>query len=195
MPQGICIDGLGGRPRTSSLLGLTRLHGRGLPGQPNFDPDVYDESYRIYYNSDMTHLQVIHEAPTVEEYNNFRVAVGWKALDPSAVRAALDRSLYLSCVRDGPALLACGRAVGDGLYVYLQDIMVLPSSQRGGLGTLIVEDLLRQTLEHMAVGGYCGLMALKGTEDFYSRFGFKSQAATDTAMGFYVQSKEGKGQE
>jgi len=142
----------------------------------------------------MLNLLPAHSAPTVEAYNGLRVAVGWAAFPVSALEAAYKQTLFFSCIYEGSELTACGRAVGDGYcYVYLQDIMVLPRVQRKGLGTIVVKDLLAQAMDLLGTAGYCGLLAVNGTENFYQKFGFESQAHTNTAMGFYVKAVENEG--
>ena len=136
-----------------------------------------------------------HTIPGLDAYNGLRVAVGWPAFDLSALAAAFDRTLYFSCIHDGQQLIACGRAVGDGYcFAYLQDIMVQPRVQRQGFGTLVVQDLLNQVRKTLRTEGYCGLLAVKGTEEFYRRLGFGCQSETNSAMGFYVSASQKDGQ-
>lgn len=72
-------------------------------------------------------------------------AVDWLAYtkDPDALVAALSGSSTLVAARDGEALVGLARVVSDGASIcYLQDILVLPSHQRRGLGRSLVERAL-----------------------------------------------------
>lgn len=47
--------------------------------------------------------------------------------------------------------------------------------QRQGIGSAIVKMLMDYLEEHAPYNSYVGLMASKGLEDFYSRYGFISK--------------------
>jgi GNAT superfamily N-acetyltransferase len=141
--------------------------------------------------TDMTHPSVSRAIPSGNEFNRLRESVGWHTFHDDQAAEALRRGLYYAAIRHERELVAFGWAVGDGLaYVYFQDIMVAPAKQRMGLGTAVVNDLIAQASATLIHGGYCGLLAVGGMERFYHKFGFKPQTLTNTAMGYYVESKE-----
>jgi predicted N-acetyltransferase YhbS len=67
-----------------------------------------------------------------------------------------------------------GRVVGDGgVYLYLQDVIVLERWRNNGIGTRITEALLDHVRELGGPGTFVGLMAAVGAGPFYERFGFQ----------------------
>lgn len=64
-------------------------------------------------------------------------AVDWSAYteDPARLQATVAASLRVVTAWDGERLVGLARDVGDGLsIVYLQDVLVAPDHQRGGVG-------------------------------------------------------------
>jgi|SRR5690606_28329447 len=71
---------------------------------------------------------------------------GWAAYTscPDVLKEAINQSLYLLTAWHGEQLVGLLRAVGDGLtIVYIQDIIVLDSFRRQGIG----KNLISQTLD------------------------------------------------
>nr|WP_269779269.1 GNAT family N-acetyltransferase [Propioniciclava soli] len=86
-----------------------------------------------------------HEIPGRDELVKLYRSVGWEAYtrDPDRLHAAVGRSLRVVCARVGDDLVGLARVVGDGVtIVYLQDILVAPDHQRGGVGTALLAAVL-----------------------------------------------------
>lgn len=86
-----------------------------------------------------------HDIPTSDELVELYASVGWTAYtnDPVLLFDGVSRSLRVVCARDGGRLVGLARVVGDGLtIVYLQDILVAPTHQRGGVGRELFERVL-----------------------------------------------------
>lgn len=62
--------------------------------------------------------------------------------------------------------------IGDGIYFYIQDIMVLPGFQGKGIGKHIMDALMDFLNSHVCNSAFIGLMAAKGVSKFYERYGF-----------------------
>jgi len=78
-----------------------------------------------------------------------------------------------------------GRIVGDGgVYLYLQDVIVLERWRNNGIGTRITEALLDRVRELGGPGTFVGLMAATGAAPFYERFGF--QPRRDDRPGMWL---------
>jgi GNAT superfamily N-acetyltransferase len=72
-------------------------------------------------------------------------AVGWSAYPkaPEVLRAAVAGSSFVVAARRGGRLIGLARAVSDGATVcYLQDVLVRPEEQRGGVGRALVQAVL-----------------------------------------------------
>lgn len=86
-----------------------------------------------------------HELPTMDELVDLYRSVGWTAYtrDPALLYSAVARSLRVVCAREDDRLVGLARLVGDGLtIVYLQDILVMPSHHRKGIGRQLLHRVL-----------------------------------------------------
>ena len=122
----------------------------------------------------MTAYLVEDRAPTLEEYRRLRASVGWDQRPDDAMRRGLDGARYSCVVSTDAETVGCGRIVGDGgLYLYLQDVIVLPEHQGHGAGTAVMDALLGYLDREAPPGAFVGLMAATGVEAFYERYGFE----------------------
>ena len=74
-------------------------------------------------------------------------AVGWSMYtrDPKKLERAIAQSLSVLGAYDGDRLVGLIRAVGDGeTILFIQDLLVLPSYQRQGIGRQLVNALVDQ---------------------------------------------------
>ena len=74
-------------------------------------------------------------------------AVGWNMYtrDPKKLERAIAQSLSVLGAYDGDQLVGLIRAVGDGeTILFIQDLLVLPSYQRQGIGRHLVNALVDQ---------------------------------------------------
>lgn len=74
-------------------------------------------------------------------------AVGWNMYtrDPKKLERAIAQSLSVLGAHDGNRLVGLIRAVGDGeTILFIQDLLVLPSYQRQGIGRQLVNALVDQ---------------------------------------------------
>ena len=111
--------------------------------------------------------------PDVADFLQLRSKVGWGELDVNLAEKSLNNSLFHVVIYHDEQLIGMGRVIGDGaMYFYIQDVIVDPSYQKQGLGTVImdtVEGYLRFTATK---GSTIGLLAAKGKESFYARYGY-----------------------
>ena len=123
-------------------------------------------------------IKYINKTPTPQEFNYLTNSVGWGIREFLIVEEALKNTLYSLCVYDDNKLIGYGRIIGDKtIFLYIQDIMVLPEYQNKHIGTGIIENLLKQINEYKKINPnirtYLG--ASKGKESFYEKFGFISR--------------------
>lgn len=107
-------------------------------------------------------------------------AVGWSGYtqNPENLVPMVANSWYVCSAYDGQQLVGLVRVVGDGLTIaYIQDVLVLPSHQRQGIGS----ELMRRTLERIRKRKirqtYLSTDTDSGNQhviDFYSTLGFKN---------------------
>ena len=111
---------------------------------------------------------------TPAEYMAFRKAVGWAEFPLEQAAEGLKNS-YTCCIRIDGKPVALGRALWDhGYVVYIADVIVLPEYQGQGLGRMIMEKIM-ETINSWLKPGYrimVSLVAAKGKEEFYEKFGF-----------------------
>ncbi|MEI2276848.1 GNAT family N-acetyltransferase [Paenarthrobacter ilicis] len=94
----------------------------------------------------MTAINVVkaHDLPLSEVLELYR-AVEWLAYtkDPDNLKRALEGSSTLVTAHDGQMLVGLARVISDGASIcYLQDILVLPSHHRKGIGRALAERAL-----------------------------------------------------
>lgn len=136
------------------------------------DSNIMDNEYTI-----------TEQKPLVEEFLAIRTAVQW--CNPAAVTAAaaLEGSLYCVCIRHGDQLVAFGRVIGDGSFIfYIQDMIVVPEYQGKGLGKTIMHYLMRYIDSAGGEDAVVGLMAAKGVVGFYQQFEFTRRPAEGPGM-------------
>lgn len=123
-------------------------------------------------------INYIEKTPTPDDFNMLTESVGWGKRESNIVEEALRNTLYSLCVYDEDKLIGYGRIIGDKtIFLYIQDIMVIPKYQGKQIGTGIMYKLLEQVDRYKKVNPnirtYLG--ASKGKEGFYEKFGFISR--------------------
>lgn len=134
-------------------------------------------------------IKYIMHTPSAEEFNYLTDSVGWGIRENSVVETALKNTLYSLCVYADNKLIGYGRIIGDKtIFLYIQDIMVIPEYQNKHIGTGIMKNLLTQINEYKKINPnirtYLG--ASKGKESFYEKFGFISRPNEDLGSGMIL---------
>ena len=127
--------------------------------------------------------------PTPKEFNNLTEAVDWGTRENKIIEEALKHTLYSLCVYDENKLIGYGRIIGDQtIFLYIQDIMVIPEYQGKKIGTGIMNKLIEKINEYKKVNPeirtYLG--ATKGKENFYEKFGFISRPNEELGAGMIL---------
>lgn len=82
-----------------------------------------------------------------EEILTLYSSVGWTAYtqEPDALRRGFEHSLLILAAYEEDELIGLIRAVGDGCTIVLvQDLLVRPAHQRKGVGTALLEEVLKR---------------------------------------------------
>ena len=118
-------------------------------------------------------------------------AVGWTNYtnQPQMLEQALSHSLVIYLALDGDAVVGLIRLVGDGFSsVLVQDLIVLPSYQRQGIGSSLMKEALEDFKE-----AYQVQLATEQTEKnvgFYRSMGFETLSTYDcTGMTWVNREK------
>jgi GNAT superfamily N-acetyltransferase len=123
-------------------------------------------------------IKIDNKLPSPEEYNALRKGAGWNFFDEQSASAGLKGSLYTVSVREDGVLVAFGRVIGDGrVAFYIQDVIVIPDKRGYGFARIVMEHIMEYLRGVAAEGAIVGLMASKGVENLYKKFGFIERPA------------------
>ena len=120
-------------------------------------------------------ITYLDEIPDVETYHELRTAVDWAVFCKEQSEKALKNSCFCVVAKDGDQTVAMGRAVGDGMYYTIVDVMVKPQYQGQKIGSTIINRLVELINGGIPEGGRTSiqLIAALGKEGFYVKQGFK----------------------
>jgi len=126
-------------------------------------------------------IQTAHhiEIRLVDSWNHDQIvalyrAGGWwnEAYDEAGIPALIKGSFLFAVALDRGQAVGMGRVISDGVSDgYIQDIIVLPSHRRSGIGKMIISTLLESCRQRGL--GWIGLIAEPGSEEFYHTLGFR----------------------
>ena len=124
---------------------------------------------------------------SIDDVLHLYQAVGWTNYtnQPQMLEQSLAHSLAIYVARDGEKLVGLVRLVGDGFSsVFVQDLIVLPSYQRQGIGS----DLMKEALGDYK-DAYQVQLATEQTEKnvgFYRSMGFETLSTYDCTGMIWV---------
>lgn len=122
----------------------------------------------------------------VNDYNLLREAVGWGALCNEQAQQGLDHSAYVISCYDKEKIVGSARIIWDRGYIaYLADVMVMPDYQGMGIGQHMVEQAITYVQSQVKEGWKIKivLIAAKGKEAFYKKFGFCERPNNEAGAG------------
>ena len=120
------------------------------------------------------------EIVKLEDVLHLYQAVGWTNYthQPEMLDQALSHSLAIYVALDGDTVVGLIRLVGDGFSsVFVQDLIVLPSYQRRGIGSLLMKEALKDYKD-----AYQVQLVTEETEStlgFYRSMGFEVLSTYD----------------
>ena len=131
------------------------------------------------------------EIVKLEDVLHLYQAVGWTNYthQPEMLEQALSHSLVIYVALDGDAVVGLIRLVGDGFSsVFVQDLIVLPSYQRQGIGSSLMKEALKDYKD-----AYQVQLVTEETErtlEFYRFMGFETLSTYDcTGMTWINREK------
>lgn len=131
------------------------------------------------------------EIVKLEDVLHLYQAVGWTNYthQPEMLEQALSHSLAIYVALDGDAVVGLIRLVGDGFSsVFVQDLIVLPSYQRQGIGSNLMKEALADYKD-----AYQIQLATEQTEktlEFYRSLGFETLSTYDCIGMILVDRKK-----
>ena len=131
------------------------------------------------------------EIVKLEDVLHLYQAVGWTNYthQPEMLEQALPHSLVVYLAFDGEKIVGLIRLVGDGFSsVFVQDLIVLPSYQRQGIG----RSLMKQALGDFK-GAYQVQLVTEQTEKnvgFYRSIGFETLSTYDCIGMIWVDREK-----
>ena len=112
---------------------------------------------------------------SLEAYRTLRDAVGFHTMTERQLTASLLNCELIVTAYDGGFAVGMVRLLWDKGYAFsLYDVMVLPEYQGHGIGREMIERVLCH-IKNLSLPGesyLVSLMAAKGKEPFYEKFGF-----------------------
>lgn len=134
-------------------------------------------------------IKYVEKLPTAKEFNYLTNKVGWGGRKEEIVDEALKNSIYTLCVYDDDNIIGFGRIIGDKtIFLYIQDIMVIPEYQSKNIGSNIMVNILNKVDElkkiNPSIRTYLG--ASSGKEDFYKKFGFSTRNEAGLGAGMVL---------
>ena len=127
----------------------------------------------------------------LEDVLHLYQAVGWTNYtnQPQMLEQALPHSLAVYLAFDGEKIVGLIRLVGDGFSsVFVQDLIVLPSYQRQGIGSSLMKEALEDFKE-----AYQVQLATEQTEEnvgFYRSMGFETLSTYDCTGMIWVNREK-----
>ena len=133
----------------------------------------------------MSDYQLIEKPPELADFIRFREIVGWGNADLKTTQISIQNTLYWVQVIKEDEMIACGRIIGDGggIYYYIQDVIVHPDHRGKSLGDKMMQAIMIYIRKNAAKGAFIGLMAAKGVDDFYLKYGFKKRPSSQYGSG------------
>ena len=126
----------------------------------------------------------------LEDVLHLYQAVGWTNYthQPQMLEQALSHSLVIYVALDGDAVVGLIRLIGDGFSsIFVQDLIVLPSYQRQGIGSSLMKEALEDYKD-----AYQVQLVIEQTEKnvgFYRSLGFEI-LSTYNCIGMTWENRE-----
>ena len=128
---------------------------------------------------------------SIDDVLHLYQAVSWTNYtnQPQMLEQSLTHSLAIYVARDGEKIVGLVRLVGDGFSsVFVQDLIVLPSYQRQGIGSALMKEALGDYKD-----AYQVQLATEQTEktvEFYRSLGFETLSTYDCIGMIWVDRKK-----
>lgn len=122
---------------------------------------------------------------TAKEYNELRSSISWDLKEENIIEAALQNSIVVKKVTVDNKTIGMARAIGDGLYYLIVDVVVHKEYQGKGIGKLLIEEIVKFVEDKTKEGqrASINLISMKDKEEFYEKCGFRKIPFDYTGYG------------
>lgn len=129
-------------------------------------------------------IKIKKELIDIQGFKILRDAVGWSLPPDDAINRSLNNTEFCVVAYADHELAGMGRIIGDHGFVYfIADIIVKPDYQKKKLGYGIMKLIMEYLDENAPPNSYITLMAAKGKEEFYEKFGFFKRPTDEYGCG------------
>ena len=128
---------------------------------------------------------------SIDDVLHLYQAVGWTNYtnQPQMLAQALSHSLATYLAHDGEKIVSLVRLVGDGFSsVFVQDLIVLPSYQRQGIGSSMMKQALADYKDAYQI--QLATDESEKTLEFYRSLGFETLSTYDCTGMIWVDRKK-----
>lgn len=127
-----------------------------------------------------------------EEYNELRNSVGWDSKDENIIIEALRNSVIIKKIIVDNKPVGMARAIGDGLYYLIVDVVVSREYQGKGIGKILIEEIVKEVYNKTKEGqkASINLVSMQGKEEFYEKCGFRKIPFDFTGYGMIRRIKK-----
>ncbi len=126
---------------------------------------------------------------TYEEYLSIAASVDWKCPSKRLLQKSLENSFTVKYVISNKPVGMARLITDQGYFAFLADVVVRPEYQNQGIGTLMIENLIKRLKDTLEDGEEVmfQLLAAKGKSPFYEKFGFKIKDTIDAGMYMWMK--------
>lgn len=120
-----------------------------------------------------------------KEYNELKNSVGWDSKDEKIIQNAITNSAIVKKIIINNKVVGMARAIGDGLYYLIVDVVVNQEFQGKGLGKILIEEIVKEVYNKTKEGqkASINLISMQGKEEFYEKCGFRKIPFDFTGYG------------
>ena len=88
---------------------------------------------------------------------------------------AIKNSIIIKKATFKDKTIGMARAIGDGIYYLIVDVLVDPEYQKNGIGRKLIDEIVKEVENKTKKGQKCSinLVSMSGKEEFYEKCGFK----------------------
>ena len=128
---------------------------------------------------------IIENIISPKEYNELRNSVGWDSKDEEVITDALNNSVIVKKILENDKVIGMARAIGDGLYYLIVDVVVHNEYQGKGLGKILINEIVKEVENRTKIGqkASINLISMQGKEVFYEKCGFRKIPFDFTGYG------------